>query len=256
GHFGRVYLATLMHGNQSAEIVAVKTMKYKAEECEMVELFLKEAVLMKDFQHPHVLGIKGITFADDSTPMVILPFMANGDLRNYILNPELNITILNLLMMGMQVAHGMAYLSSHHFVHRDLAARNCMVNNSGVVKIADFGMSRQLISCEYYRVKHGKDPFPVRWMAPECLEAKIFTTKSDVWAYGVLLWELMTRGAVPYAEVENWQVAGLIQSGELLKQPPFCPDVVYAIMMKCWTQDAQERPTFDQIISDVNSVVS
>lgn len=257
GQFGRVHAGVLRdsRGKLSGR-VAIKTLKYKADETEIVELFLREALMMKDFKHPHVLSLIGISVDDDSSPMVILPFMAHGDLRRYIQDPNNEVTVLELLKMGLQVARGMVYLGAMRFVHRDLAARNCMVDINKVVKVADFGLSRDLFSRDYYRVDNGKTPLPVRWMAPESLESSVFTTKSDVWSYGVLLWELMTRGAVPYPDVDNWDVANFIQSTKRLAQPMFCPDSVYEIMLSCWAVDPELRPSFELVVREIETIVN
>jgi serine/threonine protein kinase len=151
----------------------------------------------------------------------------------------------------------MDYLSKMRFVHRDLAARNCMVNERAVVKVADFGLSRELMRRDYYRSDcSGSVPVPIRWLAPESLEANIFTTMSDVWSYGVLLWELMTRGAVPYSEVDNWQIASHVQHGNRLAQPPFCPDIIFGMIEKCWSNDPSTRPSFEQLVHWLDEVIA
>ncbi|ELT88535.1 hypothetical protein CAPTEDRAFT_101786, partial [Capitella teleta] len=224
-------------------------------ETEMVDLFLKEALMMRDFRHRHVLSLIGIAFDLDGSPMVVLPFMEQGDLRRYILNPSMDITVLELLKLGLQVTRGMVYLSSMRFVHRDLAARNCMVDLEGVVKVADFGLSRELFKRDYYRLEDGKTPLPIRWMAPECLDRNVFTTMSDVWSLGVLLWELMTRGAVPYPEVDNWDIPTYIQTNRRLPQPAYCPYSVYEIMQHTWADDPSRRPTFQELVGRLETII-
>jgi serine/threonine protein kinase len=131
-----------------------------------------------------------------------------------------------------------------------------MVDAGRVVKVADFGLSRELFKGDYYRLEGGRTPLPIRWMAPESLESSVFTTMSDVWSLGVLLWELMTRGAVPYPEVDNWDIAAYItERGRRLPQPAYCPTSVYGIMQATWAQDPLRRPTFVHLVARLESIV-
>lgn len=157
-----------------------------------IEQFIQEAMIMKDFDHPNVLTLIGLCFPDNGSPLVVIPFMANGDLRNYILN-ELNCPrVRELIGFGIDIGKGMEYLAAQKFVHRDLAARNCILDDRLNVKVADFGLSRDVYEQEYYRAESGGG-LPIKWMAPECLESKKCTTKSDVWSFGVTMWEILTR---------------------------------------------------------------
>lgn len=154
--------------------------------------------------------------------------------------------------MAAQIADGMAFLEYNKFIHRDLAARNCMVANDMTVKIGDFGMSRQIYTGDYYR-KGNKGEMPIRWMAPESLSEGIFTSQSDVWSYGVVIWEMMTLGLQPYAGKSNNEVMAHVLDGYTLNLPVFCPDVLASIVRLCWKWTASQRPKFLKIVESLDA---
>ncbi|XP_054159075.1 hepatocyte growth factor receptor-like [Oppia nitens] len=211
---------------------------------------------MKDFNHLNVLTLIGVSFEPNGEPIIILPFMANGDLLTYIRNDSISPTVRLLLMFAIDAAKGMAYLSEHHFVHRDLAARNCVVDDKQLIKIADFGLSRDLFNKDYYRSNNQKCKLPVKWMSPESLEKGIYDSKTDVWSYGVLVWELLTRGLTPYPNVSNWEIANYLKHGYRLPKPPNCPQIVYTnVLMRCWSDDPLLRPTFVELVVSFERII-
>ena len=149
----------------------------------------------------------------------------------------------------------MEYLSNHHFIHRDLAARNCMLDNNLSVKVSDFGLSKHLITKDYYKTDNAKQLLPIKWMAIESLENGIYNTKTDVWSYAVLLWELMTRGVTPYPKLLSCELTHFIKQGYRLPRPKFCPQPIYKILLKCWQVNPDERPTFARIISSLEYII-
>ena len=154
--------------------------------------------------------------------------------------------INDFLHIAVQIAAGMEYLAAHHFVHRDLATRNCLVSDHLTVKISDFGLSRDIYSSDYYRV-NTKSLLPIRWMPPESILYGKFTTKSDVWSFGVLLWEIFSYGLQPYFGYSNQQVIELIRNRQLLSCPTECPPNIYFIMTQCWEDNVNKRPTFSSL---------
>ncbi|XP_030628157.1 tyrosine-protein kinase Mer [Chanos chanos] len=255
GEFGSVVEGRLKKPGGSSEKVAVKTMKLDNFSQREIEEFLNEAACMKDFHHPNVIRLLGVCLEVGAghfpKPMVILPFMKYGDLHSFLIrsrhseNPQY-LPTQTLLRFMIDIALGMEYLSSRNFLHRDLAARNCMLRDDMTVCVADFGLSKKIYSGDYYR--QGRiAKMPVKWIAVESLADRVFTVKSDVWAFGVTMWEIATRGMTPYPGVQNHEIYDYLLDGHRLKQPSDCLDELYAIMSSCWRANPQERPDFTQV---------
>uniref|UniRef100_A0A3Q1ED12 receptor protein-tyrosine kinase n=1 Tax=Acanthochromis polyacanthus TaxID=80966 RepID=A0A3Q1ED12_9TELE len=244
GEFGSVVEGRLRRPDGTSEKVAVKTMKLDSFSQREIEEFLNEAACMKDFNHPNVIKLLGS--GHFPKPMVILPFMKYGDLHSFLLRSRLGESSLTLLKFMVDIALGMEYLSGRNFLHRDLAARNCMLRDDMTVCVADFGLSKKIYSGDYYR--QGRiAKMPVKWIAVESLADRVFTVKSDVWAFGVTMWEIATRGMTPYPGVQNHEIYDHLVEGHRLKQPTDCLDELYEIMYSCWRADPLDRPFFPQL---------
>lgn len=259
GSFGMVYegIAKGVVKDEPETRVAIKTVNESASMRERIE-FLNEASVMKEFNCHHVVRLLGVVSQGQPT-LVIMELMTRGDLKSYLrsLRPKeqqwssLSLPPLKkMLQMAGQIADGMAYLNANKFVHRDLAARNCMVAEDFTVKIGDFGMTRDIYETDYYR-KGGKGLLPVRWMSPESLKDGVFTTNSDVWSFGVVLWEIATLAEQPYQGLSNEQVLRFVMEGGLLEKPQNCPDMLFELMRMCWQYNPKMRPAFVEIISSV-----
>jgi len=274
GEFGFVFkgkLKTTNDAGQSAEIdVAVKTIKL--EECTTAdkEAFVEEGLRMKGLRHPNVMHLIGICLSDQDasaaksttsfSPQVILPFMKNGDLRNYLFNARSSgqvkqFTLLRLLRFGLDVAEGMRYLASKNVIHRDLAARNCMLDENLSAVVSDFGLSKQIYSQNYYRQTHIKK-MPVKWMAIESLGDYIFTSMSDVWSFGVTMWEILTFSQVPYPGISNSEVYQELRRGARLTKPPTCVSEVWCkVVLPCWSAQTASRITFEQLVEQLKKLI-
>ncbi|CAH2047113.1 unnamed protein product, partial [Iphiclides podalirius] len=262
GAFGEVFegVARQLADSPAETKVAVKTLRKGATEQEKCE-FLKEAALMSNFKHEHILRLLGVCLDNDPN-YIIMELMEGGDLLSYLrakrsslYTPE-SLTLLDLLNMCVDVTKGCRYLEEMHFVHRDLAARNCLVaHRSGgrVVKIGDFGLARDIYKNDYYR-KEGEGLLPVRWMAVECLVDGVFSCQSDVWAWGVLCWEVLSLGQQPYPARTNRQVLDYVRTGGTPDRPPNCPAMLYELLQKCWSYSAEARPSFRHCLEVVTSL--
>uniref|UniRef100_A0A672PDI5 Tyrosine-protein kinase receptor TYRO3 n=1 Tax=Sinocyclocheilus grahami TaxID=75366 RepID=A0A672PDI5_SINGR len=261
GEFGSVREAFLKSENNSGQKVAVKVLKTDINSSSDIEQCLKEAAYMKDFHHPNVIELIGVSLHRRAQqrlpiPMVILPFMKHGDLHTFLLMSRLGnepfVCLLPqiLIQFMLDIARGMEYLSSKNIIHRDLAARNCMLNENMSVCVADFGLSKKIYSGDYYR-QGSVSKLPVKWIALESLADNVYTTQSDVWAFGVTMWEIMTRGQTPYPGVENSEIYEYLIKGERLKQPPDCPADIYEIMHSCWSPVPKCRPSFQHLIDQL-----
>ncbi|KAM3725644.1 Tyrosine-protein kinase [Dirofilaria immitis] len=256
GNFGVVYRAVYRSADGQLVDVACKTVDSQSNSIITgISEFLQEGLIMANFDHPNVARLIGISSTRNNYPIIVTDFMAQGDLRHYIINPENRLTFGNLLDFGIQIAKGMTYLHDKQFIHRDLAARNCMLNAYLVVKIADFGLSRDVSRYGMYEAIHKDRGIPIRWMPIESLEEQQYTFKGDVWAYGIVLWELATRGLIPYADLEFTDILRLLKIGHRLMKPKGCPDNLYHVMRRCWMEDQKCRPTFFELTEIMEDVV-
>lgn len=263
GEFGAVMEGQL---NQDDSIlkVAVKTMKIAICTRSELEDFLSEAVCMKEFDHPNVMRLIGVCFQGSEregfpAPVVILPFMKHGDLHSFLLYSRLGdqpvfLPTQMLVKFMADIASGMEYLSTKRFIHRDLAARNCMLNENMSVCVADFGLSKKIYNGDYYR--QGRiAKMPVKWIAIESLADRVYTCKSDVWSFGVTMWEIATRGQTPYPGVENSEIYDYLRQGNRLKQPLDCLDGLYALMSRCWELNPRDRPSFVELREELGNIL-
>lgn len=239
GQFGEVWMATY---NKHTK-VAVKTMKPGSMS---VEAFLAEANLMKTLQHDKLVKLHAVVSQEPI--FIVTEFMAKGSLLDFLKSEEGSKQPLpKLIDFSAQISEGMAFIEQRNYIHRDLRAANILVSGSLVCKIADFGLARIIEDNEYTAREGAK--FPIKWTAPEAINFGSFTIKSDVWSFGILLMEIVTYGRIPYPGMSNPEVIRALEHGYRMPRPDNCPEELYSIMIRCWKNRPEERPTFEYIQS-------
>ncbi|XP_065217201.1 fibroblast growth factor receptor homolog 1-like [Planococcus citri] len=263
GAFGKVVkgMADGIIEKNVTSVVAVKMLKEGYTDEDMVDLVSEMEIMKVIGRHKHVLGLLGCC-TRDGTLLVIIEYAPHGNLRDFLrqaqqsgdnkralLQDGLELTERTLVDFALQIAKGMEYLASEKCIHRDLAARNILVADGYVMKISDFGLAKSVHNTDYYK-KTSNGRLPVKWMAPEALSHKKYTSQSDVWSYGILLWEIMTFGSAPYPSVPKVEkLYQLLVAGHRMGKPSNCPLAVYWIMRDCWSYGPSDRPTFSLIVS-------
>jgi len=249
GQFGDVQRGTYTIADGTVVEVAVKTCK---EDCDpsVSEKFLEEAYIMQQFDHPHIIRLIGII---SQSPICIVMELAHmGEMRSFLQNNRSRLRLHTLIMYCYQLSAALSYLEGKHFVHRDVAARNVLVSLEDCVKLADFGLSRSLTEQCYYKATKGK--LPIKWMAPESINFRRFTTLSDVWMFGVCMWEIMMFGEKPFQGVKNNDVISKIEGGERLALPQDCPPGLYNLMCSCWSYEPSERPSISLVKTTLHEI--
>ncbi|XDV18857.1 hypothetical protein PO909_024460 [Leuciscus waleckii] len=265
GEFGAVYEGIFSPQKGQDIRVAVKTSKEVIYSKEDLESFLKEAEIMKHFDHANVVKLLGVALERDPessiiVPLVILPFMKHRDLHSFLKatrygDVPMCLPYQRLLHFMIDIAAGMEYLSLQGFLHRDLAARNCMLGDDLRVCVADFGLSKQIYSSNYYRHKNWTIKLPVKWMALESVSDNVFTTKSDVWSFGITMWEITSRGKTPYPGVSNYELLDFLEKGHRLTQGDN-DSKLYEVMLSCWHRDPSQRPGFGELGQSLKALLS
>ncbi|KAH6945617.1 hypothetical protein HPB50_009301 [Hyalomma asiaticum] len=293
GNFGRVWKATAygLNGSKRSTPVAVKTLKEYATNEEKRDLVREMGLMRKLGKHPHVVRFLGCCTIDEP-PLLIMELVSRGKLQSFLREHRSQGAYYNepeddgclgprdLAQFALQVAQGMEYIhrngvsiwynvpppppavarhqraTAENIIHRDLAARNVLVDEHSQCKVADFGLSRSVRDSEtdVYQQK-SKGALPVRWMAPECLYLQVFTTKSDVWAFGILLWEIVTLGSTPYPGLSAQEVIHAVRDGRVMAQPVHCRWELYRLMRACWHPDPKERPPFSKLATDLDQLI-
>ncbi|XP_061592653.1 ephrin type-A receptor 2 [Cololabis saira] len=247
GEFGEVYKGILKAPGRKDVYVAIKTLKPGYTEKQRQD-FLSEASIMGQFTHQNIIHLEGVV-TKFKHAMIVTEYMENGALDRYLKDHDGEFSSFQLVGMLRGIAAGMKYLSDMSYVHRDLAARNILVNNSLECKVSDFGLSRVLEDDPEgtYTTSGGK--IPIRWTAPEAIAYRKFTSASDVWSFGIVMWEVMAFGERPYWDMSNHEVMKAINEAFRLPAPMDCPSAVYQLMLQCWLQDRSKRPRFGDIVS-------
>ncbi|XP_029419226.1 proto-oncogene tyrosine-protein kinase receptor Ret isoform X2 [Nannospalax galili] len=277
GEFGKVVKATAfrLKGRAGYTTVAVKMLKENASPSELRDL-LSEFNLLKQVNHPHVIKLYGAC-SQDGPLLLIVEYAKYGSLRGFLrdsrkIGPgyvggggsrnsssldhpdERVLTMGDLISFAWQISRGMQYLAEMKLVHRDLAARNILVAEGRKMKISDFGLSRDVYEEDSY-VKRSKGRIPVKWMAIESLFDHIYTTQSDVWSFGVLLWEIVTLGGNPYPGIPPERLFNLLKTGHRMERPDNCSEEMYRLMLQCWKQEPDKRPVFADISKDLEKMM-
>nr|KAF7397041.1 hypothetical protein H0235_016578 [Vespula pensylvanica] len=273
GAFGKVIRAQTNTGKPGIpSVVAVKMLKEGHTDAEMMDLVSEMEMMKMIGKHVNIINLLGA--CTQGGPLyVVVEFAPHGNLRDFLRDhrpsssgyePTIGqeekerktLTQKDLVSFAYQVARGMEYLASRRCIHRDLAARNVLVSDEYILKIADFGLARDIHCHDYYR-KTTDGRLPVKWMAPEALFHRVYTTQSDVWSYGILLWEIMTLGGTPYPSVPSVEkLFQLLRTGHRMEKPPCCSIEIYMLMRDCWSYQPNERPMFGELVEDLDRILT
>uniref|UniRef100_G1PH78 Focal adhesion kinase 1 n=1 Tax=Myotis lucifugus TaxID=59463 RepID=G1PH78_MYOLU len=250
GQFGDVHQGIYVSPENPALAVAIKTCKNCTSDS-VREKFLQEALTMRQFDHPHIVKLIGVI--TENPVWIIMELCTLGELRSFLQVRKYSLDLASLILYAYQLSTALAYLESKRFVHRDIAARNVLVSSNDCVKLGDFGLSRYMEDSTYYKASKGK--LPIKWMAPESINFRRFTSASDVWMFGVCMWEILMHGVKPFQGVKNNDVIGRIENGERLPMPPNCPPTLYSLMTKCWAYDPSRRPRFTELKAQLSTIL-
>ncbi|XP_010847198.1 PREDICTED: ephrin type-A receptor 5 isoform X2 [Bison bison bison] len=253
GEFGEVCSGRLKLPGKRELPVAIKTLKVGYTEKQRRD-FLGEASIMGQFDHPNIIHLEGVV-TKSKPVMIVTEYMENGSLDTFLKKNDGQFTVIQLVGMLRGIAAGMKYLSDMGYVHRDLAARNILINSNLVCKVSDFGLSRVLEDDPEaaYTTRGGK--IPIRWTAPEAIAFRKFTSASDVWSYGIVMWEVVSYGERPYWEMTNQDVIKAVEEGYRLPSPMDCPAALYQLMLDCWQKDRNSRPKFEEIVNMLDKLI-
>uniref|UniRef100_A0A8C4ET53 non-specific protein-tyrosine kinase n=1 Tax=Dicentrarchus labrax TaxID=13489 RepID=A0A8C4ET53_DICLA len=242
GFFGEVYDGVYKKDNGERVNVAVKTCK----DCspDVMEKFMSEAVIMKNLNHQHIVKLIGII--EEDPVWIVMELYQYGELGNYLTQNQNKLTNITLVLFSLQICKALVYLEGVNVVHRDIAVRNILVASPDCVKLGDFGLSRYIEDEEYYKASVTR--LPIKWMAPESINFRRFTTASDVWMFAVCMWEIMSVGQQPFFWLENRDVINQLEQGIRLPKPDNCPPALYSLMTRCWSYDPRERPNFTELV--------
>lgn len=251
GTFGRVYRGLYTDANGKDEQVFVKTVTDQASAVQ-ISVLLHEGLSMYGLNHKNILTVRAVSVEQHAEPFLLYPYNNSKNLKKFLQNCKTTesisytLTTREIIDMTLQIVNGMQYLHKNRHLHRDVAARNCLVDPQLKIQIADNALSRDLFPSDYHCLGDNKNR-PIKWMAVESLECKKFSTASDVWSFGVLLWELLTLCQQPYADIDPFEMSAYLQDGFRLTQPINCPDELFTVMACCWALAPNERPTFSQL---------
>uniref|UniRef100_A0A3B3ZXP0 receptor protein-tyrosine kinase n=1 Tax=Periophthalmus magnuspinnatus TaxID=409849 RepID=A0A3B3ZXP0_9GOBI len=253
GEFGEVFRGVMKSPLRGEVAVAIKTLKPGYSEKQRQD-FLSEASIMGQFSHPNIIRLEGVV-TKFKHAMIVTEYMENGALDTYLRDRDGELPSYQLVGMLRGIAAGMKYLSDMNYVHRDLAARNVLVNSNLECKVSDFGLSRVLEDDAEgtYTTRGGK--IPIRWTAPEAIAYRKFTSASDVWSFGIVMWEVMAFGERPYWDMSNHEVMKAINEGFRLPAPMDCPSAIYQLMLQCWQHDRSNRPRFTDIVNILDKLL-
>ncbi|XP_048247730.1 tyrosine-protein kinase RYK-like isoform X1 [Haliotis rufescens] len=257
GTFGRIYLGTLI-GEDENEVsmeqeVYIKTLTDQARG-DQLQVFLTESCMLKGLIHQNINPVVGACVDGEIQPFMIYPYSNEGNLKKFLLKCRMSecgsrytLSTQQLVYMAIQIIRGIQYLHRKKIIHKDIATRNCVVDNDFVVKLTDNSLSRDVFPSDYTCLGDNENR-PVKWLAVEALLERRFSPASDVWAFGVTLWEMMTLGQQPYADIDPFEMAAYLQEGYRIAQPHNCPDELFAVMACCWAMSPDERPKFTQLL--------